>query len=67
MIQLFIIIAFVLGFALGWKVYELVIANGLAYLATQNNSGVRMDENTNKITIDAEVLQNFSINKENIN
>jgi hypothetical protein len=65
MIQLFIIIAFVLGFALGWKVYELVIANGLAYLATQNNSGVRMDENTNKITIDAEVLQNFSINKEN--
>jgi hypothetical protein len=67
MIQLFIIIAFVLGFALGWKVYELVIANGLAYLATQNNSGVRMDENSNKITIDAEVLQNFSINKENIN
>jgi hypothetical protein len=67
MIQLFIIIAFVLGFALGWKVYELVIANGLAYLATQNNSGVKMDENSNKITIDAEVLQNFSINKENIN
>jgi len=63
MIQLFIIIAFVLGFALGWKVYELVIANGLAYLATQNNIGVRMDENTNKITLDAEVPQNFSINK----
>ena len=67
MIQLFIIITFVLKFALGWKVYELVIANGLAYLATQNNSGVRMDENTNKITIDADVLKNFNLNKENLN
>jgi hypothetical protein len=67
MIQLFIIIAFVLGFALGWKTFELVITNGLAFLATQRDSGVKMDENSNKITIDADVLKNFSINKENLN
>jgi hypothetical protein len=67
MTQLFLIIAFVLGFAVGWKTLEYVIANGLAFLATQDNSGVKMDENTNKITIDPEVLQNFNLNKENIN
>ncbi len=67
MIQLFIIIAFVLGFVAGWKTLELVITNGLAYLATQEDSGVKMDESTHKITIDADVLQNFNLNKENIN
>jgi hypothetical protein len=63
MTQLFIIIAFALGFAVGWKTLEIVIANGLAFLATQDNSGVKMDENTNKITIDTEVLQNFNLNE----
>ena len=67
MIQLFLIIAFILGFAVGWKTVELVIANGLAFLASQKDSGVKMEENFNKITIDAEVLKKFSINKENIN
>lgn len=66
MTQLFLIIAFVLGFAVGWKVCELVIAQGLAYLANQENSGVTMSEDGNKITINSNVLQNFKLNKENI-
>ena len=66
MTQLFIIIAFILGFAIGWKTLELVITNGLAFLATQKGSGVKMDENTHQITIDANVIQKFNLNKENI-
>lgn len=65
MIQVFLIIAFILGFVLGWKLFELVITNGIYYLATQDNSGIEINENSNKIIIDADVLKNFKINKEN--
>lgn len=60
MTQLFLIIAFILGFILGWKVYEFTIAQGLAYLCSKENSGVKMSEDGNKMIIDANlVLQNF--------
>jgi hypothetical protein len=65
MIQLFLIIAFILGFALGWKVCEFAIAQGITYLADMENSGVEMDEKTNKLIIDGNILKNFHLNKEN--
>lgn len=65
MIQVFLIIAFILGFVLGWKLFELVITNAIYYLATQDNSGIEINVNSNKIIIDVDVLKNFKINKEN--
>jgi hypothetical protein len=66
MTQLFLIIAFILGFTLGWKICELAIAQGITYLADMKDSGVEMDEKTNKLTIDGDLLKNFHLNKENI-
>jgi hypothetical protein len=67
MIQLFLIIAFVIGLAIGWKVCELVIAQGIVYLSTKDDSGVKLIEDGNKLVIDTDLLKNFNLNKENIN
>lgn len=66
MIQLFLIISFILGFVLGWKVHQFLIVNGIAYLASQDNPGVKIDEEKKTITISADILRNSNLNKENI-
>lgn len=67
MIQLFLIISFILGLILGWKICEYVLTNGIALLSTRENSGVIIDEETNKIIIDCNILKNSKLNKKNIN
>lgn len=56
MIQLFIIIAFLLGILLGYKLSSLAIAYGLVTLAQQKNSGVIIKEDGN-IHINCDLLQ----------
>jgi hypothetical protein len=64
MIQLFLIIAFAIGFALGWKVHQYILFAGLSQLSTEKGSGVEYDSNTNHLTIDTNTLKDFYLNKE---
>jgi len=63
MTQLFLILSFIFGFILGWKVLEYSVIYGIAFLMTENKSGVTVDEENNKLIIDIDTLQKFKISK----
>ncbi len=63
MTQLFLILSFILGFILGWKVLEYSVIYGIAFLMTESKSGVTVDEKNNKVIIDIDTLQKFKISK----